>query len=293
MNTAAKRIASQDLAPENGRPPVSGSLPIRTVEKPWGRDELPPPFAAPAGKRIGEIWFEPPADFPQLLVKYIFASEKLSVQVHPNDEQARRAGHDDRGGGGGKEECWLVIDAEPGATLGVGFHGQLSAEMIREAALDGSIEELLVWHPVEPGNFFYIPANTVHAIGAGVSLIEVQQNADITYRLYDYGRPRELHLEQAVAIARGEPHDPSLSRKVPDSGTVELANGPHFALHRLDGEPDPALLAAYDGPMLVIPRQGEVRHDGAVLRPGECAYARRLSDLDFSACQFSLIARAL
>lgn len=262
-------------------------LPIRTVAKPWGREVLPAPFVAPPGEKIGEIWFEPPADLPSLLVKYIFTSEKLSVQVHPDDDQARAAGH----GKNGKEECWLVIDAEPGATLGVGFREPLSREQIRAAALDGSIEDLLVWHPVRAGDFFYIPANTVHAIGAGVSLIEVQQNADITYRLYDYGRPRELHLDEGVAVARGEPHDPALRRHVPDHGTVELANGRYFQLHRLDGEPDAAIRAAYAGPLLVVPRIGNVRLGGETLAPGECGVARSLSEIEFDPAGLSLIAR--
>ena len=88
---------------------MSAALPIRTVEKVWGRETLPPPFKAPAGKRIGEIWFEPPAQLDELLVKYLFTSEKLSVQVHPDDAQAQALGDGERG----KEECWLVIDAEP------------------------------------------------------------------------------------------------------------------------------------------------------------------------------------
>lgn len=180
-------------------------LPTRAVEKPWGKDVLPAPFAAPAGQRIGEIWFEPPADVRSLLVKYIFTSEKLSVQVHPTDAQAKAAGETDNG----KEECWLVIATEPGATLGVGFHEYVDHDTMRAAALDGRIEDMLVWYPVQPGDFFYIPANTVHAIGAGVSLIEIQQNSDITYRLYDYGRPRELHLDAGIAVSRGEPLDPS------------------------------------------------------------------------------------
>ena len=174
---------------------MSAALPIRTVEKVWGRETLPPPFKAPAGKRIGEIWFEPPAQLDELLVKYLFTSEKLSVQVHPDDAQAQALGDGERG----KEECWLVIDAEPGATLGIGFDRELSADEMRAAARDGSIEGLMTWHEVEAGDFFYIPAGTVHAIGPGVSLIEVQQNCDITYRLYDYGRPRELHLESHTA----------------------------------------------------------------------------------------------
>lgn len=262
-------------------------LPIRIVAKPWGRDRLPPPFIAPPGEKIGEIWFEPPAQLASLLVKYIFTSEKLSVQVHPDDDQARASGH----GANGKEECWLVIDAEPGATLGVGFREPVSAEQIRAAALDGSIEQLLVWHPVRAGDFFYIPANTVHAIGAGISLIEVQQNADITYRLYDYGRPRELHLDEGVAVACGEPHDPALRRHVPDKGTVELADGRYFQLHRLDGSPDGPVLECYAGPLLVIPRQGTVRLGGEVLEPGECGQAGSITEIEFADDGQCLIAR--
>jgi len=176
----------------------------REVEKVWGRDVLPAPFTAPTGKRIGEVWFEPPAQLPQLLIKYIFASQNLSVQVHPSDAQTLAQGL----GRQGKEECWLVIAAEPGARLGIGFGQSITPQAMRAAALDGSIEHLLAWHEVRPGDFYYIPANTVHAIGAGVSVIEVQQNSDITYRLYDYGRldddkPRELHLDAAVAVAQG------------------------------------------------------------------------------------------
>ena len=262
-------------------------LPIRKVAKPWGREVLPAPFVAPPGERIGEIWFEPPAELPSLLVKYIFTSEKLSVQVHPDDDQARASGH----GANGKEECWLVIDAEPGAALGVGFREPLSHEQIRAAALDGSIEALLVWHPVTAGDFFYIPANTVHAIGAGVSLIEVLQNADITYRLYDYGRPRELHLDQGVAVANGEPHDPALRRHIPDRGTIELADGRYFQLHRLDGEPDAALREAYAGPLLVIPRTGTARLGSETLEPGECGQAGSIAEIEFDALGQCLIAR--
>ena len=143
---------------------MSGGLTTRTVEKPWGQGVLPAPFVDVPGKRIGEIWFEPPPELPQLLVKYIFTSEKLSVQVHPSDVQ--RPGH-------GKEECWLIVDAKPGAQLGIGFRERLGPDAMRKAAIDGSIEHLLEWHSVRRGDFFYIPANTVHAIGAGISLIEV------------------------------------------------------------------------------------------------------------------------
>ena len=127
-------------------------LPIRSVAKPWGKDTLPPPFTAAAGERIGEIWFEPPEALPELLVKYIFTSEALSVQVHPSDAQTMAQGL----GRQGKEECWLVIDAEPGAVLGIGFKAEIGAEAMRAAALDGSIEQLMVWHPVAAGDFLPI-----------------------------------------------------------------------------------------------------------------------------------------
>ncbi|WP_421850078.1 class I mannose-6-phosphate isomerase [Novosphingobium sp.] len=264
------------------------ALAVRTVEKPWGRDQLPAPFMVPYGKRIGEIWFEPVEDVYTLLVKYIFTSEKLSVQVHPDDAQAKELGEYDTG----KEECWLVIDAEPGATLGIGFREPVGAEAMRVAALDGSIEDLLVWHPVRAGDFFYIPAGTVHAIGAGVSLIEIQQNSDITYRLYDYGRPRPLHLDKGITVAKGEPYAPALHRHLAPTGTVELARGPYFTAHRVEGAPDAALLAEYDGPMLVLPRRGEVELAGDVLRPGECAAAPSASALRFAPESQSIIVRA-
>ncbi len=177
-------------------------LATKYVEKPWGRDRLPALFPDGGARRIGEVWFDgPEGEHPPLLVKYIFTSERLSIQVHPNDMQGRA-----RGLPGGKSECWLILEAEPGATLGMGTHAPLDAQTLRAAALDGRIEELMDWKPVKAGDFFYIPAGTVHAIGAGVTLVEVQQNVDVTYRLYDYGRPRELHLDDAVAVSLAVPY---------------------------------------------------------------------------------------
>ena len=253
-------------------------LPTRTVEKPWGRDTLPAPFVAPAGQRIGEIWFEPPPQLPGLLVKYIFTSEKLSVQVHPSDAQTLAAGL----GRQGKDECWLVLDAKPGAELGIGFSVKLTPGAVRTAAQDGSIEDMLVWHEVQRGDFFRIPANTVHAIGAGVTLIEVQQNSDITYRLYDYGRPRELHLEQGVQVASCTPYDPSLHRLLPESGPAQLVDGPHFRLERVQGQPDAATAARFGGPLLVIPVAGALTVAGDPVAPGQCALAERWADIVFA-----------
>lgn len=254
---------------------MSGALPTRMVERPWGRQDLPAPFVAPPGQAIGEVWFEPPRQLDELLVKYIFTSEALSVQVHPSDAQAPP-------GQRGKEECWLILAADPGARLGIGFRQPIDAKAMRAAALDGSIEDLLAWHPVEAGDFFYIPAGTVHAIGPGLSLIEVQQNSEITYRLYDYGRPRELHLDAGMAVARGEPYDRTLSRQVGSAGEVTLVDGPHFRLDRLDGPPGAGIAKRYEGPVLVIPLDGSAQVAGATILGGECALAPALEAVHFT-----------
>jgi mannose-6-phosphate isomerase len=257
---------------------MSLTLPTRTVEKPWGRDILPPPFAAPEGKRIGEIWFEPPEVLPQLLVKYIFTSEKLSVQVHPSDAETLAKGL----GRQGKEECWLIVDAEPGAVLGIGFREPLSSEAIRAAALDGSIERLMAWHPVRAGDFFYIPAGTVHAIGAGISLIEVQQNSDITYRLYDYGRPRELHLDDGVAVAHGTPYPERLRGGARPGESTTLVDGPLFHLDQIAGPYSEEVASRYgERPLLVIPRSGPVHIGAEEVLPGACACAPCLYAVSF------------
>ncbi|MDP4538016.1 class I mannose-6-phosphate isomerase [Qipengyuania sp. DY56-A-20] len=248
-------------------------LETRKVAKPWGVDALPVPFEGQGGgERIGEIWFEPLPAADQLLVKYIFTSQALSVQVHPSDAQTLADGLDRQG----KEECWLILEAEPGAKLGIGFTQEISADAMRDAAKDGSIEHLLAWHSVAAGDFVYIPANTVHAIGAGVSLIEVQQNSDITYRLYDYGRPRELHLDKAVAIAAGKLHDRHLRRRVPENGHEVLVDGPLFRLDRLDGKIGDNVYARYAGPLLVIPQVGLAHVAGEMVAAGQCALADSL-----------------
>lgn len=260
-------------------------LPTRMVEKVWGRDALPAPFAAPAGGRIGEIWFEPPAEVPQVLVKYLFTSEKLSVQVHPSDASALP-------GEAGKEECWLVLDAQSDASLAIGFTREVTPDEIEAAARDGTIEDLLAWHPAQPGDLFYLPAGTVHAIGPGLALVEVQQTSDTTFRLYDYGRPRELHLERALAVASGGVYGAEHKRSI--AGGPVLVDGPHFRLDRVEGAPDAATLAAYPGALLVLPLAGEVaaRDGSAQAAAGECLVADGLESLDFSAAKVTLLTRA-
>lgn len=262
-------------------------LPTRAVAKPWGRDDLPAAFGTLAGEKIGEIWFEPPAELDRLLIKYIFTSEQLSVQCHPSDAQTVAMGL----GRQGKEECWLLLHAEPGARLGIGFDQEIDAATLRAAIDDGSIEQLLTWHPVSAGDFFYIPANTVHAIGAGITLIEVQQNSDITYRLYDYGRPRALHVEEGSAVALRGPYPVQNHQRLAAFGPAKLVDGPHFRLDRLDGAPDPATAERYLGPLLVVPIDCAVTVAGAAVGPGRCAMAESLQAVVFPANGLSLIAQ--
>ena len=170
------------------------------VERVWGRTDLSPLFG-PQEKRIGEVWFPLPGDFP-LLVKFIFTSERLSVQVHPRDEYARI--HENSRG---KTEMWHILSAEPESTIAVGFRQPVDKAMLRTAIADGSVVDLLNWIPVKAGETVFTPAGTVHAIGAGISLCEIQQNSDVTYRLYDYGRPRELHLEKGLEVLDPVPYE--------------------------------------------------------------------------------------
>ncbi len=237
------------------------------VEKPWGRHRLWPGFDDPqAGAApVGEIWFAAsgPAQ-PDLLVKYLFTSEKLSVQVHPDDAQARTAGFRQ-----GKDEAWVILDAAPDATIALGTRHPLDSAALRAAALDGSIVGLLDWKPVKPGDVFYSPAGTVHAIGAGITLVEVQQNVDLTYRVYDYGRPRALHLEQAIAVARAVPFVPHMAPGDVGDGRRILVAGPKFVLERWSGgDRKVSLPRGVDGWLVPLAGAGQV--DGAAWRAGEC-----------------------
>lgn len=237
-------------------------LGMRQVAKPWGRAVLPAPFINEGREPVGEIWFAD-EDAPPLplLAKYLFTSEKLSVQVHPSDDAARA-----RGLPGGKEECWLVIDAEPVAVLGIGTVRPLSSDELRAASLDGSIEALMDWKPAARGDFFYIPTGTVHAIGAGISLIEIQQDADFTYRLYDYGRPRILHLDDGAAVADARPYDDARATKVDFTADRMLVDGPIFRV-MLGG--DQCDLAG-SGPTLILPLSGRAFAGGTSAGAGDC-----------------------
>lgn len=235
-------------------------LTTKRVEKVWGRRDLAPWFdnVAPGGEPVGEVWFEAGGD-PELLVKYLFTSERLSIQVHPDDAAARAHGH-----ARGKDEAWVVLAAEPGATIGIGLTRLASADELRAAALDGSIETLLDWRPAKAGDVYYSPAGTVHALGPGLTLVEVQQNVDLTYRLYDYGRPRELHLDEGVAVSRPEPFDRPAGAALIGPGRAIIADGPAFTLERWT-----AAEGELAGLAWITPLSGHARIDGELAYPGE------------------------
>lgn len=234
----------------------------RFVERIWGRRNLPAPFdGAKQAQEIGEIWFEGPAE-AQLLVKYLFTSQPLSVQVHPSDAIAKAVGH-----ASGKDEAWFILAAEPGASIGLGLTHEVSKDELRAAALDGTIEQLIDWKPVRAGQALFVPAGTIHAIGPGISLIEIQQNADITYRLYDYGRPRELHLEEALAAADPQPWQAAPGRRIDETREL-LAAGGAFVLERW-GHAGAGGTDAGETELLLIPLGPGTRIDGQEAAQGE------------------------
>jgi mannose-6-phosphate isomerase len=201
----------------------------RFVGRVWGYDDLRPWYDRVAdGEPIGEVWLTgddcriasgahagntlgglfnqeavallgptvPRAESP-LLVKVIFARQKLSVQVHPDDRMAQKYGQPR-----GKTECWYALAAEPGAQVAAGFKPGATMEQVKVGILNGTLEESLNILPVSRGDMIFVDAGTVHAIWPGSILLETQQNSDITYRMYDYGRPRELHIEKSLEATR-------------------------------------------------------------------------------------------
>ena len=160
-----------------------------------------------AGKTLEEALATWGQTAPDILVKLIDARDKLSLQVHPDDAYAA-AHHQSRG----KTEMWYVLDAEPGAALICGFARSMTTEEFAAHIQNGTTNEAVAHYPVKSGDVFFIPAGTVHAIGAGILIAEVQQNSDVTYRVSDWGRvgadgkPRELHIARALDVSVTKPY---------------------------------------------------------------------------------------
>jgi mannose-6-phosphate isomerase len=206
---------------------------VRAVRKPWGVGDLQP-WSGIDGTvdAVGELWFERADDnapVPALLLKLLFTSKPLSIQVHPDDTYARAMGMPN-----GKSEAWYIISAEPGSRIGVGLERRVTPQELRASIHNGSIVELVRWRPVEKGDVIFIPAGTIHALGAGIVLAEIQQRSDTTFRLFDYGSQRELHEDDGLAVANAWPLRPAQKpTRLTGERTVLVASR-YFVLERLD-----------------------------------------------------------
>lgn len=229
-------------------------------ERVWGKKSLAPWFASTGTEElVGEAWLTGPqstvetgphagerldaviaaegaavlgegsgeAAFP-LLVKILFPADKLSVQVHPDDVQAQAIGEPR-----GKTECWYVLEAEPGAAVALGLKDGVTLEDVRAAIADGTLEEKLEMVPVRVGDMLFVDAGTVHAIGPGVVLLETQQTSDRTYRMFDYGRPRELHVEQGVRVTKLKTRAGKVAPRVMD-GFTRLIEEQYFSVDHFE-----------------------------------------------------------
>jgi mannose-6-phosphate isomerase len=211
----------------------------RFVERLWGSTDLSPLYGEQE-RRIGEVWF----DAGPLLVKFLFTTQPLSVQVHP-------------GGPGGKTEMWHILDADPDSWIWLGFKRSHSRAEVEPALADASVQDMLGEFLPKPGDTYFVPAGVVHALGPGLTLCEIQQNCDITYRLHDYGRDRPLHIEQGMAVAKLEPHP---GPQLVDGPT--LVECEYFVTERWEVEER----QTFDGPCLLIPLSGESLKPGSVYR---------------------------
>ena len=186
---------------------------------------------------------------PSLLLKLLFTSQPLSIQVHPDDAYAQSMGL-----ARGKTEAWYILSAAPGAKIALGLKKRLSSRQLREAVDDGSIAGLVAWRTVVAGDVVSVPAGTIHAIGAGLVIAEIQQRSDATFRMFDFGRKRELHVANAVAVADAGPADAGVKpKRLTDERTLLVSN-PHFAFERIELTPGSAchLEAEHETWLLVV-----------------------------------------
>jgi mannose-6-phosphate isomerase len=193
--------------------------------------------------------------FP-LLVKLLFPKEKLSVQVHPDDAMAQKYGEPR-----GKTECWYALDAKPGAHVALGIKPGVTPDQVRSGIESSKLEDLLEMVPVLKNDMLFVDAGTVHAMGPGVVILETQQTSDLTYRMYDYGRPRELHLEKSLEAMRLK----TRAGKIPPhavNGHSVLINEKYFEIERwpLDPSKDSSAMTANTGGLQILfVAEGKIR----------------------------------
>ncbi|MDA9534093.1 class I mannose-6-phosphate isomerase [Bradyrhizobium sp. CCBAU 25338] len=239
---------------------------VQVARKPWGVADIRPWSRIDiSGDTVGELWFErvdKDAPGSALLLKLLFTSQPLSIQVHPDDEFARAIDLPN-----GKTEAWYILSAAPGARVALGLKRRLTSQALRAAIRDGSIAGLMQWRPVAKGDFVFVPGGTIHAIGAGIVLAEIQQRSDTTFRLFDFGRHRELHEDDAVAASDAGPLRPqSAPRRLADARRVLVAS-PQFVLERIDLQPNShwALETDRETWILVIEGRGRIGRTNATM----------------------------
>jgi mannose-6-phosphate isomerase len=250
------------------------------VPRVWGSHDLGPWFPAAQAEPIGEAWLTateclvesgphqgqsfgdllpafpqqlargPQGEFP-LLIKVLFPREKLSVQVHPDDARAQALGMPN-----GKNECWYILSAEPGATVAVGLRQPMSNDALRAAIEQGTLEQHLNHIPVKAGDMVFVDAGTVHAIGPGVIVLETQQYSDTTYRLFDYGRPRELHIEAGLASTKPQTRAGLVPPK-PMEGFTRLVDEQYFSVDRFTLAPNSNTPLETAGKLQIVVALGE------------------------------------
>src|SRR3954462_15302430 len=196
------------------------------------------------GNRVGQKRFP-------LLIKFLFPQEKLSVQVHPDDDGARRIGQPC-----GKTECWYVLKAEPGAQVGLGLTPGTTREQLKTAIQETRAEKLLNWIDLHAGDLIYVDAGTVHAIGPGSVIVETQQNSDTTYRLYDYGRPRELHVEKGLAATKEKTRAGKIAPQPLSNGDLRLVASPCFTIEKWHLEKPRELATSSASPTVLVALEG-------------------------------------
>ena len=252
-------------------------LPV-PVEKPWGRARYSGwDCGLDFSGRVGELHHLLPdaARCPEggqaLLLKTLFAESMLSVQVHPDEAVAAELGLAVPGQAMSKDEAWFVLAAEPGARVGLGLQRAMTADEMRAAVIDGSIMERMIWHEVSAGDALTVPAGTVHAIGAGVTLFEVQQNLDVTFRLHDHGRGRRLDVEAGMMVACRQAWTKPVPAPSAGPGRETLVSGGGFVMERVEGAG--WLLPEAGRPVWVAVVAGEARLDDRRLDCGFVALA--------------------
>ncbi len=241
--------------------------------KPWGILDLRPwNNADNEGSASGEIWYERPGEagaVPSLLLKLLFTNQPLSIQVHPDDAFAHSIGLPN-----GKTEAWYVLSARTGAKIACGLTHDLTAQQLRAAIRDGSIADIVVWRAVSSDDVIFIPAGTIHAIGAGLVMAEIQQRSDATFRMFDFGRNRELHAESAIMVADAGPAKSPVQKLRLTNERVLLVSDSHFVFERIDLTPHSAWCLEADRETWLLIVGGDARIGSFDVALGQAIFAQ-------------------